>query len=204
MTKTKRGKKRNKKFSRKNIHKGGGPSDDFILIGFEEYDAPYRNPVFLPINCNFTEPNFRSALYITPVPDEIPDIRGAKYGLFGPQYPPVQGLGILILPQLYKLKNIRNIDLWDDLIGKGIGRIWNENNGDIVLVGRRHLDGSFGEKERYYNFFKNAIIKIELEYPGLFKPIFIDTALTKDEMQNLTSDQKLDIEDKANAKIYKK
>ena len=196
MSKTKRVKKRNKKFSRKNVHKGGDTSDDFILIGFENYRAPYQKPFFLPINCNLREPNVNANI----------NSIGGKFGFLRGNI----NLQILILPQLYKLKNIRNIDLWDDLIGSDSGStnalniqsVWNQNNGDIVLVGRSQLEGTY-TKERYYNFFKNAIIKIELEYPGLFKPIFIDTALTKDEMHNLTSDQKLDIEERAKDKIYK-
>jgi hypothetical protein len=195
MSKTKRVKKRNKKFSRKNVHKGGGPSDDFVLVGFENYNAPYNNPVFLPINCNLREPNLRGGLYSI----------GGKLGLLPINIRNFQ-LQILILPQIYKLKNIRNIDLWDELIGNGVSQIWNQNNGDIVLVGINFLDSGksiYQTKEGYYNTFKNEIIKIELEYPGLFKPIFIDKDLTEDEIRNLTNDQKQDIEDKAKDKVYK-
>jgi hypothetical protein len=196
MSKTKRVKKRNKKFSRKNVYKGGDTSDDFVLIGFEKYNAPYRNPVFLPINCNLREPNVNGGLYGI----------GGKFGLL-PVNTGYSLLQILILPQLYKLKNIRNIDLWDELIGNGVvHKFWNQNNGDIILLGINHLESGksmYQTKEGYYNTFKNEIIKIELEYPGLFKPIFIDTDLTKDEMHNLTSDQKLDIEERAKDKIYK-
>lgn len=196
MSKTKRVKKRNKKFSRKNVHKGGDTSNDFVLVGFENYNEPYRNPVMLPINCNLIEPSVSIGVHEVP---ELQGIIGRKFGLFG-----ATKLEILILPQLYKLKNIRNIDLWH-LTGV-VQQFWNQNNGDIVLAGRTILgngNSNYQTKDGYYNTFKNAIIKIELDYPGLFKPIFIDKDLTEDEIRNLTNDQKQDIEDKAKDKVYK-
>jgi hypothetical protein len=199
MSKTKRVKKRNKKFSRKNVHKGGDTSDDFVLVGFEKNNEPYRNPVFLPINCNLREPNLPIIpyQYLTSQMKERFDMIGVNYGFLNIRPFPQ----ILILPQLYKLKNFRNIDLFGDLFSVGIQQLWNKNNGDIALVGTDYF--STISNENYINTFKNAIIKIELDYPGLFKPIFIDKDLTEDEIRNLTNDQKQDIEDKAKDKVYK-
>lgn len=128
-------------------------NEDYILIGWREY---LQNPIIVGKNIQWIYKN------------NLKSINSLSNLLLD------RGTGILyiIIPQLYKLPNIRNIDLFSNLLSIPNTLLLDEDN-NTILKGTGYTSGS-PNKIEYYNMYKKEITEIEQKYPGLIIPIFVD------------------------------
>lgn len=180
MRKSRRQNKRKigKRFSRKKILdsriknlKGGSfnDEDNLILIGYANKSF---TPIIVPINSTWDSkpaPQGFNGILMTP---------GISNIVANDHSPNI------ILSQLYKLPNIRNMDLFQDFASRAVNGSFVDNTDTAVLPFKGYTPGNI-DKEEYYKYFKPQIIEIERKYPGLFKPIFLTPEETQQAINNL-------------------
>ena len=134
--------------------------EEFILIGWLNN---FNNPIIVPKNVSWNSRECELNMFRY--------LRGADSG----------GSKIyIILSQLYKLENIRNLDLYGDLL-QVANTLLIDNNCNTILNGIgytsshvlfENLNANNTQKDNYYRINRNAILEIEQNYPGLFRPIY--------------------------------
>ena len=128
--------------------------DEFILIGWVNN---FSNPIIVPKNVQWRLPNCPLSLSLSLT--QIDGIRGVQL--------------YIILPQLYKLENIRNLDLYDDLLHGVKNTLFVDTNCNTILKGRGWTSSHIDTKTKYYEHNRTIIPGIEANYPGLLKPIYL-------------------------------
>jgi hypothetical protein len=140
--------------------------DEFILIGWVNN---FSNPIIVPKNVQWRLPNCPLSLSLSLT--QIDGIRGVQL--------------YIILSQLYKLENIRNLDLHDDLL-RGVARdfargvantTFVDTNCNTILTGIGYTREGIQTKDEYYRYQKDKIREIEANYPGLLKPIYLEDGI---------------------------
>jgi hypothetical protein len=138
--------------------------DEFILIGWVNL---LSNPIIVPKNVQWISRECPLNLY--KMIWDIGSVGGVRL--------------YIILPQLYKLENIRNLDLYEDLLHVP-NTLLLDANCNVVLNGRGYTEGS-KTKEEYYEFYKDIIRGIEINYPGLLKPIYLGDVVINNQEEQL-------------------
>ena len=125
---------------------------DFILIG---WGGDYNSPIIVPKNVTWShyEPGGS--------PHDI-GLNGflRSYGSVGGRFL------YIILSQLYKLPNIRNLDLYSDLL-QVPNTLLIDKDFKTILKGIGYTSSAKSSKDKYYEFHNESILEIERSYPGL-------------------------------------
>jgi hypothetical protein len=163
-----------KRFSRKRVLKGGsfGTDDNLILIG---YANKTFTPIIVPINSTWAPK---------------PPPHGFSGSLIKPGISAIVANGnfpFVILSQLYKLPNIRNLDLFQDFASRAVNGAFIDDTFTTILPFKGYTPGNM-DKQEYYNYLKPQIIEIERKYPGLFKPIFLTPEETQKEIKRVEAE----------------
>lgn len=127
--------------------------DEFILIGWVNL---LSNPIIVPKNVQWISRECPLNLY--KMIWDIGSVGGVRL--------------YIILPQLYKLENIRNLDLYEDLLHVP-NTLLVDSNCNTILKGRGYTNSAISGKDKYYEHNKTIIPGIEANYPGLLKPIYL-------------------------------
>jgi hypothetical protein len=130
--------------------------EDFILIGWA---GRYNSPIIAPKNINWLH-NKTGIPFDTGLASYFRDMSSVSGRLF------------IILSQLYKLPNIRNLDLYSDLL-QVANTLLIDTNFNIILKGIGYTSSDKSSKDKYYEFHKESILDIERTYPGLIKRIYL-------------------------------
>jgi len=130
--------------------------EDFILIGWA---GRYNSPIIVPKNITWLH-NKTGIPFDTGLSSYFRDLSSVSGRLF------------IILSQLYKLPNIRNLDLYSDLL-QVANTLLIDKNFNVILKGIGYTSSDKSSKDKYYEFHKESIIDIEGRYPGLFKRIHL-------------------------------
>ncbi len=132
--------------------------DEYILIGWM---IDFSNPIIVPKNVQWdsreTQLNLSKFLR-----DKGRNGANSLY---------------IILPQLYKLENIRNLDLYDDLMCVIPLTLLVDNNCNTILKGRGLTPSCIQTKDEYYDINKTIIREIHTDYPGLIKKVYLNDGL---------------------------
>ena len=128
--------------------------DEFILIGWVNL---LSNPIIVPKNVQWI--SRECPLDLSKFLRDIGSVGGVRI--------------YIILPQLYKLVNIRNLDLYDDLLHGVPNTLLVDTNCNTILKGRGWTHSDINTKDKYYKHNETIIPGIEANYPGLLKPIYL-------------------------------
>jgi len=131
--------------------------DEYILIGWVNL---LSNPIIVPKNVQWISRECPLNLY--KMIWDIGSVGGVRL--------------YIILPQLYKLENIRNLDLYEDLLHVS-NTILVDTNCNTILKGRGWTHSDINTKDKYYKHNKTIIPGIEENYPGLLKPIYLEDGI---------------------------
>ena len=134
-----------------------GEKEDYILIGW--FDS-YSHPIIVPKNACWSGYG-----------DNINWPGLAETFMREANRAPVL---YIMLPQLYKLPNIRNLDLCSELLGKNANTRLIDQHCNVLLNGIGCVTHDISiNKNKYCEHFKEQIVFIEQTYPGLLKNVFI-------------------------------
>jgi len=200
-----------KRFSRKKILdsrnkflKGGsfGDDDNFVFIGYKSITGTQFNqsshapppvrviskdgiPLIVPKQIFYPSQGIKS---ITTSLEEViepsnivPNVQTSGY------------VTLLILPYLYELPNVRNIDLLR-LLRKGCSLA--DENCNVIIPGWQLTAFNVSDIGNYYNNkhneimtkYKPQVTEIERKYPGLFKPIFLTPEETQEAVKRVEAE----------------
>ena len=130
--------------------------DDFVLIGWRNN---FNEPIIVPKNIIWLDPRpqnfFHNGLFY--YFREMGNVDSERY---------------IIISQLYKLPNIRNLDLYDFLKQVEF-TILVDALGNPILKGLGYTEDECMPKYMYYDQNKHTIFDIETNYPNLFTTIFV-------------------------------